>query len=162
MLERDYKFYLAFENSNCKNYITEKLFDHSLSRTILPIVMGAPRIDYEKYAPHRSFIHVDEFDSPAELAQYLHVLDKNDELYNSYFQWKGSGQIIADGGQFICELCAKLHDDRFMSIPSWYENINHWWNEPGICSNGTANSTNILSQWLFYFLVFFHIIVRIN
>ena len=25
-LKRDYKFYLAFENSNCKGYITEKLF----------------------------------------------------------------------------------------------------------------------------------------
>jgi hypothetical protein len=25
MLDRDYKFYLAFENANCKGYITEKL-----------------------------------------------------------------------------------------------------------------------------------------
>lgn len=26
ILERDYKFYLAFENSNCMDYVTEKFF----------------------------------------------------------------------------------------------------------------------------------------
>lgn len=41
LLDNDYKFYLAFENSNCKDYITEKFFVNALYRNVLPIVMGA-------------------------------------------------------------------------------------------------------------------------
>lgn len=49
--------------------------------------MGAKPEDYERSAPYRSYIHVDEFAAPKELAGYLHRLDKNDVLYNSYFRY---------------------------------------------------------------------------
>jgi glycoprotein 3-alpha-L-fucosyltransferase len=74
LLDTDYKFYLAFENSNCVDYITEKFFVNGLKHNVLPIVMGASREAYERRAPHRSFIHVDDFASPAQLAEYLHRL----------------------------------------------------------------------------------------
>ena len=56
------------------------------SHNILPIVMGARPEDYEKVAPNNSYIHVDEFKGPKELAEYLHLLDNDDDLYNQYFQ----------------------------------------------------------------------------
>ena len=42
--------------------------------------------DYEKVAPKKSYIHVDEFKGPKELAEYLHELDQDDDKYNQYFQ----------------------------------------------------------------------------
>ena len=137
MLDRDYKFYLAFENANCKDYVSEKFFDQGLARNILPIVMGASEEEYSRRAPPRSFIHVDEFKSPAELAQYLLVLDKNDELYNSYFQWKGTGVVASFFYQFICEMCSRLNDEQFMATPSWYKDVNAWWSGPGVCTTGS-------------------------
>jgi len=50
--------------------------------------MGARPGDYARSAPHHSFIHVDDFESPKELANYLHKLDQDDNLYNEYFRWK--------------------------------------------------------------------------
>ena len=39
LLEREYMFYLAFENSKCNDYVTEKFFAIQ-QLDILPIVMG--------------------------------------------------------------------------------------------------------------------------
>lgn len=50
--------------------------------------MGARPSDYAAVAPHNSYIHVEEFANPEELAAYLHRLDEDDTLYNSYFKWK--------------------------------------------------------------------------
>lgn len=50
--------------------------------------MGARPSEYAAAAPHNSYIHVEEFAGPEELAAYLRRLDEDDILYNSYFKWK--------------------------------------------------------------------------
>ncbi|KAK3907867.1 Glycoprotein 3-alpha-L-fucosyltransferase A [Frankliniella fusca] len=132
LLDQHYKFYLAFENSNCKDYITEKFFVNGLGRNIIPIAMGAQPEDYARSAPLRSYIHVDDFESPKALAAYLHRLDRDDDLYNSYFRWKGTGQFI--NTHFFCRLCALLHDD---FRPKSYRDVNAWWRGPGVCTAGS-------------------------
>uniref|UniRef100_A0A146LJH0 Fucosyltransferase n=1 Tax=Lygus hesperus TaxID=30085 RepID=A0A146LJH0_LYGHE len=136
MLNNEYKFYLAFENSNCKDYITEKFFRTGLGHDILPIVMGARPDDYKASAPEHSYIHVDEFDSPRSLAEYLLLLDKDDDAYNAYFRWKGLGEFI--NTFYFCRLCAMLHDDIPMKS---YRDINEWWRGPGICTTGSWRRT---------------------
>lgn len=130
MLNKDYKFYLAFENSNCRDYITEKFFVNGLQHDVIPIVMGAHPEDYRKVAPPHSFIHVDDFETPAALAAYLHKLDQNDDLYNEYFRWKGTGEFM--NTLFWCRVCAMVHaaDNH---RPSWYEDIDTWWRGDGVC-----------------------------
>ena len=48
--------------------------------------MGARLEDYQKVSPYKSFLHVDQFAGPRELAEYLIKLDKDDEAYNMYFK----------------------------------------------------------------------------
>lgn len=52
--------------------------------------MGAQASEYAAVAPHNSYVHVEEFANPEELANYLKRLDEDDNLYNSYFKWKVS------------------------------------------------------------------------
>ena len=76
-----YKFYLAFENSLCDDYISEKLW--KLDRLdVVPIVMGMA--DYSNMRPRDTFIDVRDFKSPMALAKYLLHLDKHNDLYNQY------------------------------------------------------------------------------
>jgi len=124
MLTKTYKFYLAFENSNCRDYITEKFF-RTLRSDVVPIVMGGHPDDYKHLAPEGSYIHVSQFRGARELANYLKILDGDDNLYNSYFAWKGEGQFRDT--PFVCRLCALLHIATY--CPVWYENFNEWWSQ---------------------------------
>ena len=135
MLQIEYRFYLAFENSNCKEYITEKFFFTGLGNDVIPIVMGARPEDYKRAAPLNSFIHVDDFEGPNELAQYLKMLEQNDELYNHYFLWKGTGEFIDT--KFFCRLCAVLHDPRSKKHIGSIKDFNARWNPDGTCIYGS-------------------------
>ena len=49
--DEQYKFYLAFENSNCQDYITEKFFNPLRRGDMIPVVMGASKDAYNLYGP---------------------------------------------------------------------------------------------------------------
>ena len=123
MLRNDYKFYLALENSWCPDYVTEKLF-RPLYYDTVPIVMGGA--DYKSFAPPNSYINVADFESPRKLADYLKLLDQNDDLYHRYFDWKKDYAINLYPMDAWCELCRMAHDNSLKQ--KIYHDINQWWN----------------------------------
>ncbi len=82
--------------------------------------MGASVAEYRKVAPYHSFIHVDEFQTTKDLADYLKLLDSNSTLYNEYFGWKGTGIFL--NTRFWCRFCAMLHGAS-KQLPSWIPNL---------------------------------------
>lgn len=80
-----YLFYLAFENQNEPDYITEKLWGPLVAGTV-PVYFGAPNV--KEHVPNRSIIVVDDFESIDHLAAYLEKLASNKELYEEYHAWR--------------------------------------------------------------------------
>ncbi len=76
----NYKFNIAFENSEAPGYITEKLVDCYMANTI-PIYWGS-KGDVYPY-PKESMICANDFKSIDELIEKIREIDQNDELYLS-------------------------------------------------------------------------------
>ena len=129
---KTYKFYLAFENSNCRDYVTEKLFMNALQNGVVPIVMGASVEDYAAIAPPHSFLHVDNYNSPADLANHLEILAKDENLYNEFLEWRTQGEWLRT--RFFCRVCAMLHYHQEHGpstgvVGGWGQ----WWGGKGVC-----------------------------
>lgn len=90
LLSIKYWFYLAFENSICKDYVTEKFYE-SAAQYVVPIVLKRSLL--ENLAPSHSFIAVDDFNGTQQLADYLKYLMKNSDAYLRYFDWKKTHSV---------------------------------------------------------------------
>jgi hypothetical protein len=75
-IESDYFFNLAFENSICVDYVTEKLWTRSMKFRTVPIVLNR-KITENVGFPGDGFIAVDDFTTIAELGKFLLKLQMN-------------------------------------------------------------------------------------
>ena len=113
------KFYFAFENSNCTDYITEK-FSNALESYAIPIVNGW-RDSYQKKLPG-SFIHISDYKDPAQLASYLKFLLQNETAYFEYFQWRRRFEVLGRFKDSIndfrirCQVCKKVLESKEISF----------------------------------------------
>ncbi|XP_041932207.1 alpha-(1,3)-fucosyltransferase 7-like [Alosa sapidissima] len=118
-------FYLSFENSIFKDYITEKLWYNGFMGGAVPVVLGPPREQYEAVAPKDSFIHVDDFPSLEELGKFLKSLAEDKERYASYFNWKLNYTVkrFGDWREEFCKICPKVSSLQKHKV---YEDFHNW------------------------------------
>ena len=87
----DYRFYFAFENTFCDDYVSEKAFvalNFSRHYGVIPVVYGAA--PYRSILPAGSFIDVSTFESVSALAKYMKslALPENKMKLQSYYLWQ--------------------------------------------------------------------------
>lgn len=118
-------FYLSFENSVSKDYITEKLWRNAFMTGAVPVVLGPSVEDYKAVAPPNSFIHINDFASEVELGKYLLDLVHDKQKYASYLAWRQDYvvKLLSSWPERFCRICT-LHQN--LSSPKVYPDLKAW------------------------------------
>lgn len=140
MVDRDYKFYLSFENSICADYITEKFFNAVDNDThVIPVVLGggdyaAP--DGAAAPPHSHLsVHERDFEDPKALAREMSRLASDDSAFAEFFWWRDYYRVVhgkAHLAKTFCDVCAALHGNQGAPSRS-YDDLEEWWEGRSKC-----------------------------
>ncbi|KAF9902377.1 Alpha-(1,3)-fucosyltransferase 11 [Lobosporangium transversale] len=134
-----YKFYLAIENSNCEDYVTEKL-ERTFGAGAVPVVDGPD--DYSRFMPSpRSLIRYDDHGSPRKLAQFLKYLDQNDTAYQEYLTYRTprSPNNTDAQGNVLIQSPETFNQDYRERLSPWF--VDNW----DLDRTGLFNKT---TEWL--------------
>ncbi|KAK3610248.1 hypothetical protein CHS0354_022312 [Potamilus streckersoni] len=130
---KQYRFYLALENSKCRDYVTEKYW-YTLQRHQIPIV-NWKQVSNHVVVPN-SYINIHDFETPEAAAQYVTKVRDNETLYNSYFDWMS--QYSLQEVCSMCRLCRALHDNKMQA--QVYSDLKGWV-EDDVCPTAGYIST---------------------
>lgn len=121
-----YQFYLALENSQHTDYITEKLWNAVVAGAV-PVVLGATRRSYERFLPPEAFIHVDDFPSVRALARYLLFLRRNPHRLSHHLDWREGYSAVQPTfwAHHYCVACRAVRKSRgttqvVHSLEQWF------------------------------------------
>ena len=132
-IAKQYKFFLAFENSLCADYLTEKTFGNAFTHEVVPVIMSGANLSNPLLIPQGSHINARSYSSPKELATYLMEVSNNSTLYNSFFKWRAKWKVV-DQYRYkdtLCSVCEKLYESKEAKI---YKNIYNWFSMDKECT----------------------------
>lgn len=138
--KRQYKFQLAFENSNCVDYITEKYWK-ALDLGIVPVVLGGSGYGKNIAIPG-SYIDVTKFKTVKDLADHLTFLHNNDGAYMKYFEWRKKFMAVGSA-PWTCTLCAALYINTQTKV---IKNLGDYWSSKRQCRGRDKKIQDIIAR----------------
>ena len=150
-ISKQYKFYFSFENSLCRDYVTEKAFkvyrEGENSHLYIPVV----RADYtvNLILPPDSYIDTSRYGASVEqLAMKMNNMSSIKA--SKYFKWKYTYKVKSEDEPefYYCSLCDRLRQgDKYYNRV--YDNIDVWFrgNEKNsICYEATDLESKKISK----------------
>ena len=116
-LAKTYYYYVAFENSDCADYVTEKTWRNSLQAGMVPIIWSLST-DYKTLLPPQSFVSLTDFSSIKVAAQSIITTARHTRLYEQYHAWRKYYEIEVPSPIDHAEtLCRFAHQHRGEVLP---------------------------------------------
>jgi len=89
-----YPFVFGAENSNCRGYVTEKIYN-ALEVGAIPIYLGAA--DISDFVPEGSFVDASKFDNFEQVATFIKTVDRS-----RFYDWK---EVVKKDPSKFCKSC---------------------------------------------------------
>lgn len=132
----DYKFYLAFENSFCEDYITEKFFDNYNYDTIM-VTRGGTKSNFKNILPDGVYIDAMDFRNPKELAEHLTQFLNDDAKYAKLLERKSAFTSLPYHIVYqksLCNLCDRVMYPDVYNVAR-YDNLRDTFHESNFCKH---------------------------
>ena len=138
---KQYKFYLALENSYCKDYHTEKFYNNGLIKGLVPITFKAfesswkTKANRAMIAPPNSYINILDYPDIKSFAKHLNYLNNNDTAYNEYHAWRKDYKMVSPSR---CSVCQQMHEYDVKKINKEHPSkisIEQFWNKGKKCTD---------------------------
>ena len=124
ILNTSYRYYLAFENALCDDYITEKFYDNFEYDIIQVVRGGNPKLRPLNISKD-AYVSASDFKDAHALGKYLQALSSS--KYATMLETKDNYKNVSYMELFdsaVCEICQRLDNKHlFWSV---YEDINKW------------------------------------
>ena len=121
-----YKFSLVLPVEECHDQILESFWKMLFKYGTVPVVLGAPREDYVRWAPPNSFVYAGDFDSLPKLVSFLKKVNSDDALYRKYHAWRKEGEVVLTypwKPSILCKTLPYIYERKYKYIGDspWYK-----------------------------------------
>ena len=122
-LEKEYKFYMSFENTLCWDYVTEKALQKYMAYLFVPVVRAYANLTL--FHPPGSVIDASEFHNTESLAKYINSI--NELRYKSFYSWR-KNYILENVNlmwiESVCRMCERSYEPyKYFRV---YDSIYDW------------------------------------
>ena len=122
-IDSEYKYFMAFENTLCLDYVTEKSLQRIMPHFIVPVARSNG--NHTMYHPPGSIVDVRHFRNAESLARFLNNADI--DQYKAFYSWR-KDYIVEDMNNMwlenVCRMCERSYEpERYRGL---YDDVYRW------------------------------------